>query len=69
VKVRGKPGVNLQLVVDFHQGRKHLPIVTLKRVAWLGDLLWASPRHHSALMPQEGHRSGFQTRLATFHRL
>jgi len=33
VKVRGKPGVNLQLVVDFHQGRKHLPIVTLKRVA------------------------------------
>jgi len=32
-KVRGEPGVNLQLVVDFHQGRKHLPIVTLKRVA------------------------------------
>jgi hypothetical protein len=33
VKVRGKPGVNLQLIVDFHQGRKHPPIVTLKRVA------------------------------------
>ena len=33
VKVRGKPGVDLQLVVHFHQGRKHLPIITLKRVA------------------------------------
>jgi len=32
-KVRGKPGVNLQLVVDFRQGRKHLPIITLKRAA------------------------------------
>lgn len=32
-KVRGKRGVNLQLVVDCHQGRKHLPIVTLKRAA------------------------------------
>jgi hypothetical protein len=31
--VRGKPGVNLQLVVDFHQGRKHLPVVTLRQVA------------------------------------
>ena len=31
--VRGAPGVRLQLVVDFHQGRRHLPIVTLKRVA------------------------------------
>jgi hypothetical protein len=26
VKVRGKPGANLQLAVDFHQGCKHLPI-------------------------------------------
>jgi hypothetical protein len=33
VKVRGKQGVNLQLVVDFHQGRKHLPVVTLRPVA------------------------------------
>ena len=33
VKVRGKPGINLQLVVDFHQGRKHLPVVTLRQVA------------------------------------
>ncbi len=32
-KVRGRPGVHLRLLVDFHQGRKHLPIVTLKRVA------------------------------------
>ena len=32
-KVRGKPGVHLQLVVDFPQGRQHLPIVMLKRVA------------------------------------
>ena len=32
-KVRGKPGVQLRLLVDFHHGRKHLPIVTLKRVA------------------------------------
>jgi putative transposase len=33
VKVRGKQGINLQLVVDFHQGRKHLPVVTLRQVA------------------------------------
>jgi putative transposase len=32
-KVRGEHGVRLQLVVDFHQGRKHLPVVALKRVA------------------------------------
>jgi putative transposase len=32
-KVRGQPGVRLALVVDYHQGRKHLPIVTLKRAA------------------------------------
>ena len=32
-KVRGEPGVRLQLVVDFHQGRRHLPIVTLKHAA------------------------------------
>ncbi len=34
VKVRGKQGINLQLVMDFHQGRKHLPVVTLRQVAW-----------------------------------
>jgi hypothetical protein len=33
VKVRGKQGVRLQLEVDFRQGRRHLPVVTLKRVA------------------------------------
>ena len=33
VKVRGKPGVRLRLVVDYYEGRKHLPIVTLKRAA------------------------------------
>jgi len=32
-KLRWQPGVRLQLVVDYHQGRKHLPIVTLKRAA------------------------------------
>jgi len=32
-KVRGEPGARLELVVDRYQGRKHLPIVTLKRVA------------------------------------
>jgi putative transposase len=32
-KVRGKPGVKLQLAVAWHEDRKHLPIVTLKRVA------------------------------------
>ncbi len=32
-KVRGKPGVCLQLVVEHHAGRRHLPIVTLRRVA------------------------------------
>ena len=31
--VKGKPGVRLELVVTFEGGRKHLPIVTLRRVA------------------------------------
>ncbi len=32
-KVRGDPGVRLQLHVDWLAGQKHLPVVTLKRVA------------------------------------
>jgi transposase InsO family protein len=31
--VRGRPGGRLELHVSYHQGRKHLPIVTLERVA------------------------------------
>jgi transposase InsO family protein len=31
--VAGKPGDRFTLQVDFHEGRKHLPIVTLKRAA------------------------------------
>ena len=31
--VRGSPGAKLTIEVRFHRGRKHLPIVTLKRVA------------------------------------
>jgi putative transposase len=31
--VRGRPGARLELKLAFHGGRKHLPIVTLKRVA------------------------------------
>lgn len=31
--VRGSPGAKLTLEVSYHSGRKHLPIVTLKRVA------------------------------------
>ena len=31
--VRGSPGAKLKLDVSFYCGRKHLPIVTLKRVA------------------------------------
>ena len=31
--VRGSPDAKLTLEVSFHRGRKHLPIVTLKRVA------------------------------------
>jgi hypothetical protein len=31
--VKGKPGVKLQLDVSFLEGRKHLPIVKLHRVA------------------------------------
>jgi transposase InsO family protein len=31
--VRGKPGAELTLEVSFHRGRKHLPIVNLKRAA------------------------------------
>jgi len=32
-KARGKPGGTLQLVVDYYQGHRHLPIITLKRAA------------------------------------
>jgi len=31
--IRGQPGVALHLAVRFHGGRRHLPIVTLKRAA------------------------------------
>jgi putative transposase len=31
--VKGKPGVRLQLEIAIHGGRRHLPIVTLKRAA------------------------------------
>ena len=31
--VRGSPGAKVSLDVDFHAGRKHLPIVKLKRAA------------------------------------
>ncbi|HLA84484.1 MAG TPA: hypothetical protein VJL29_06800 [Thermoguttaceae bacterium] len=31
--VRGRPGATLALEVRFHRGRKHLPIVTLRRAA------------------------------------
>lgn len=31
--VRGRPGAVVELIVGFHAGRRHLPIVTLERVA------------------------------------
>ena len=31
--VKGQPGVKLELQVAYHRGRKHLPIVTLRRAA------------------------------------
>jgi hypothetical protein len=31
--VRGSPGARLELDVEFHAGRKHLPVVRLKRAA------------------------------------
>jgi hypothetical protein len=31
--VRGSPGARLELLVEFHGGRRHLPIVRLNRVA------------------------------------
>ena len=31
--VRGKPGARLELKVQFHHGRKNLPVVTLTRAA------------------------------------
>jgi len=31
--VKGQPGVRLELAVTFHGGHKHLPMVTLHRVA------------------------------------
>jgi hypothetical protein len=33
VLVKGVPGARLELVVRFHAGRKHLPIVSLRRAA------------------------------------
>ena len=33
VLVKAQPGARVELSVTFHEGRKHLPIVTLKRVA------------------------------------
>ncbi|MBE3038143.1 MAG: hypothetical protein IMZ62_04955 [Chloroflexi bacterium] len=33
VLVKGKPGIRLELAVAFQGGRKHLPVVTLTRVA------------------------------------
>jgi hypothetical protein len=33
VLIKGKPGVRLELAVTFEHGQKHLPIVTLRRVA------------------------------------
>jgi transposase InsO family protein len=30
--IRGSPGAKLELVLDYHGGRRHLPIVMLKRV-------------------------------------
>jgi transposase InsO family protein len=33
VLIKGKPGARLELSVTFHGGRKHLPVVTLHRVA------------------------------------
>jgi hypothetical protein len=31
--IRGQPGAKIELEVRYHAGRRHLPIVTLKRVA------------------------------------
>jgi len=33
VLVKGQPGARVELAVTFHESRKHLPIITLKRVA------------------------------------
>jgi hypothetical protein len=31
--IGGKPGRKVELVISYHAGRKHLPIIQLKRVA------------------------------------
>jgi len=31
--VEGEPGQQVELVVEYHAGRKHLPIISLRRVA------------------------------------
>jgi hypothetical protein len=33
VLIRGKPGVRIELTVTFEGGRKHLPVVAIRRVA------------------------------------
>jgi hypothetical protein len=32
-RVRGKPGVDVEIDVQFRSGRNHLPVVTLRRAA------------------------------------
>ena len=31
--IDGEPGQKVVLVVSYHEGRKHLPVITLKQVA------------------------------------
>jgi len=31
--VKGQPGVRIELVVEYHAGKKHLPVVKLRRAA------------------------------------
>ncbi|MCX5671032.1 MAG: hypothetical protein NTU94_06905 [Planctomycetota bacterium] len=31
--IKGQPGVRIELAVTFEAGRRHLPVVTLRRVA------------------------------------
>jgi hypothetical protein len=61
--IRGQPGARLELDVTLHAGRKHLPVITLKRVAYAARfaasaLPLRAKRPHGALFTARFSKSG-----------
>ena len=51
--IKGQPGTRIELAVMFEAGRKHLPVIALRRVAWSisGFACHGSPRSRCAIGP------------------